>query len=178
MIKRIAAVIAISALSFASVPALAKDKAPTKRLPKVVHVCKSNDSSVDALACNLYMEARGENISGQMAIGFVTLNRMKNEAFPPSVRKVVYQASQFSWTKVTYNVRDADSWQVAKDVAKFLYKIRDNDILYNKLDPTNGSLYFHSRKSKPYWAKHLTKVVTIGDHVFYKPKEKGESNGR
>lgn len=171
MKKSIAALIAASALSLAPVMALAKENAPKKKLAPIVHVCKKNDSSVDVLACNIYMEARGENLNGQLGVGFVTLNRLKHESFPRSVKKVVYQPSQFSWTTVTYNVRDKESWQVAKDIAKFLYKIRNNDILYDKLDPTHGSVYFHSRRVRPYWVKYVTKTVTIGDHVFYKPKE-------
>lgn len=173
MKKSIAALIAASALSFAPATALAKDNAPKKKLAPAVHVCKKNDSSVNALACNIYFESRGENISGQMAVGFVTLNRLKQEGYPESVRKVVYQPSQFSWTllKSGFAVRDAEAWGVAQDVARFIYKIRNNEILYAQLDPTHGATHFHTKKVKPYWTKFFTKTVTIGYHVFYKPKE-------
>lgn len=173
MKKSIAALFAASALSFAPVSALAKDNAPKKKLAPVVHVCKNNDSSVNALACNIYFESRGENISGQMAVGFVTLNRLKHDGYPGSVRKVVYQSAQFSWTMARngYAVRDRESWMVAQDIAKFLYKIRNNEVLYNKLDPTHGATHFHTKKVKPYWRKFFTKTATIGYHVFYKPKE-------
>ena len=76
MKKSIAALIAASVLSLAPTAVSAKDNTPKKKLAPAVHVCKKTDSSVDALACNIYWEARGENISGQMAIGFVTLNRL------------------------------------------------------------------------------------------------------
>lgn len=173
MIKSITAVLAVSVFSLALAPALAKESTPKKKLAPVVHHCKSSDSSINALACNIYMESRGEDIVGQMAVGFVTLNRLKHEEFPESVRKVVYQSSQFSWTltKGSYKVRDAESWVVAKDIAKFLYKIRNNEILYRRLDPTHGALYFHSRKVRPYWIRYFKKTVTIGGHVYYKPKE-------
>jgi len=171
MRKGVAALLAASVFSLAPGIALAKESTPKKKPSRVVHVCKKTDVAVDALACNIYMESRGENITGQMAIGFVTLNRLKNEKFPTSVRKVVYQSSQFSWTKVTYNVRDGDSWKVAKEISKFLYSIRNHDMLYKQLDPTGGSIYFHNVGSKPYWAKYLVKTVVLGGHVFYKPKE-------
>lgn len=173
MRKSAAALIAASVFSLASGTALAKESTPKKKLGPAVHTCTKNDSSVDALACNIYMESRGENISGQMAVGFVTLNRLKHEGYPASVRKVVYQDSQFSWTliKGSYKVRDQDSWRVAKDIAKFLYKIRDNEVLYSRLDPTDGATHFHTKKIKPYWTKFFTKTTTIGYHVFYKPKE-------
>lgn len=172
MNKALAVLLTSCALSLASAPALAKDRAPKKKLPPVVHVCKKNDSSVNALACNIYMESRGESVKGQLAVGFVTLNRLRDESFPGSVRKVVYQKSQFSWTRVVYNVRDKESWRSAKDVAKVLYNLRGMGVLYDMLDVTKGSLYFHAKDSKPYWTKYLTKVVIIDDHVFYKPKEK------
>lgn len=173
MTKSIAALFAASALSLAPATALAKENAPKKKLAPAVHVCKKNDSSVNALACNIYMESRGENISGQMAVGFVTLNRLKDEGYPESIRKVVYQSSQFSWTltKNGYAVRDAESWTVAQDIAKFLYKIRNNEVLYNRLDPTHGATHFHTKKVKPYWTKYFTKTAVIGYHVFYKPKK-------
>lgn len=173
MTKSAAALIAACTLSLAPGVSFAKESAPKKKLAPAVHVCKKNDSSVNALACNIYMEARGENISGQMAVGFVTLNRLKDEAYPQSVRKVVYQSSQFSWTllKSGYTVRDKESWVVAQDVAKFLYKIRNNEVLYNKLDPTHGATHFHTKKVKPYWTKFFTKTAVIGYHVFYKPKK-------
>lgn len=173
MKKGIAAIIAACTLSLAPAPSFATESAPKKKLAPAVHVCKKNDSSVNALACNIYFESRGENISGQMAVGFVTLNRLKQEGYPESVRKVVYQPSQFSWTLVKsgFVVRDGESWQVAQDIAGFIYKIRNNERLYKTLDPTHGATHFHTKSGKPYWRKFFTKTVTIGRHVFYKPKE-------
>lgn len=168
-------IILTSVLSFASMNAQAKVSAP-KNENKVIHVCKKNDKPVDALACNIFFESRGENISGQMAVGFVTLNRLKDKTYPDSVKKIIYQKSQFSWVipGTNRNVRDQVSWTVSKDIAKFLWKIKDNEILYNKLDPTNGSMYYHTKKVKPIWRHGLQKTVTIGEHVFY--KDKGEKN--
>lgn len=173
MKKSIAALIAACTLSLAPGVSYAKESAPKKKLAPAVHICKKNDSSVNALACNIYMESRGENISGQMAVGFVTLNRWKDDSYPESIRKIVYQSSQFSWTlsKNGYAVRDAESWDVALSVAKFLYKIRNQEVLYNRLDPTHGATHFHTKKVKPYWTKFFTKTATIGYHVFYKPKK-------
>lgn len=173
MRKGIAAFMAASVLSLAPVSALAKDNTPKKKLAPAVHVCKKDDSSVDALACNIYFESRGENINGQMAVGFVTLNRLKRDGYPETVRKVVYQPSQFSWTLVKsgFVVRDPDSWKVAQDISKFLYGIRNNEALYKNLDPTHGATNFHTNKSNPYWRKFFTKTATIGYHIFYKHKE-------
>lgn len=173
MKKSIAALIAASVLSLAPATALAKENTPKKKLGPVVHVCKKDDSSINALACNIYFEARGENIKGQLAVGFVTLNRLRDESYPGSVRRVVYQPSQFSWTsgRGRYAVRDKQAWAVAKDISKFLYMVKNNDTIYNMLDPTHGATHFHTKKVKPYWREFFTRTATIGYHVFYKPRE-------
>lgn len=140
----------------------------------VVHVCTKRDSSVDALACNIYKEGRGESLNGQMAIAFVTMNRAMHDKFPSSVRKVVYQPSQFSWTndnRPGYKIRDAEAWETAHKISKFVYSIRNKTFLYNLLDNTNGSIYYHHIGIRPYWSKKFKKTVTIDNHVFYKPKE-------
>lgn len=173
MKKSLAAALAACVLSLA--PAASYAKESTKKLNPVVHVCTKKDSSVDALACNIYKEGRGESLNGQMAIAFVTMNRAMHDKFPSSVRRVVYQPSQFSWTndnRPGYKIRDAEAWETAHKIAKFVYRIRNKTSLYNLLDNTNGSIYYHHTGIRPYWSKHFKKTVTIDNHVFYKAKEK------
>lgn len=162
------------AFTLSSAPAVSYAKESAKNTPQhVIHTCSTRDSSTYALACNIYKEARGEGLEGQMAIGFVTINRSQHEKFPESVRKVVYQKKQFSWTiyKNGYKIRDREMWEQSLSVAKFMMKIRNNPAAYSFLDNTNGSLYFHTTDIKPYWAKSFKKTVVIGNHQFYKPKE-------
>jgi N-acetylmuramoyl-L-alanine amidase len=144
-----------------------------ERAQKVIHKCSKKDNSVKSLACNVYMEARGETVNGQMAVAFVTMNRMKHDKFPTTMKGVVYQSSQFSWTlvKSDYRITDKDSWEAAINISKFVHKIKDNELLYKRLDPTYGSLYYHTKKVKPVWRKLLKRTVTIENHVFYKDKE-------
>lgn len=174
MKKSLAALLVACTFSLASVGALAKENVKQQKLAPVIHTCTKKDRSVDALSCNVYQEARGESLHGQLAVAFVTVNRMKKEKFPESVRGVVYQKNQFSWTrtKTSYKVRDPVAWDNAKKISKFVYSIRNMDTLYEKLDPTYGSLYYHTTDVKPYWAKFFKRVVKIGPHVFYKEKEK------
>lgn len=169
---RLATLLLACILSLAPANAQAKESVK-KPLNPVVHVCSHKDNSTYALACNIYKEARGEGLDGQLAIGFVTINRSQHEKFPESVRKVVYQHKQFSWTiyKNGYKIRDREAWESSVAVSKFLMKIRDKDSLYRRLDNTKGSLYFHTTEVKPYWAKSFKKTVKIGNHQFYKTKE-------
>lgn len=149
---------------------LAKDN--VKRT-KVVHVCKKDDTAVNILACNMYREARGESDSGMMSIAFVTLNRKDNGKFPETVKKIVYQSGQFSWTSVgsSFKVYEKDRWEKAKQFAEFLIKIHStNKIVYDAIDITKGSTYYHSKRVKPYWTKVMVRTVRIDNHIYYKEK--------
>ena len=56
-------------------------------------------SEIECLAKNIYFESRGEPEAGQFMVGFVTLNRMRDERWPNTICKVVYQRNQFEWTR-------------------------------------------------------------------------------
>lgn len=56
-------------------------------------------TEIGCLAANLYFEARGEPLKGQLAVAKVTLNRVKSKQYPDSICAVVFQKHQFSWTK-------------------------------------------------------------------------------
>lgn len=121
------------------------------------------------LALNIYHEARGEGIEGWLAVAFVTVNRLQDKRFPDTVCDVVYDSYQFSWTHddipdepVLEQKADRQAWKYINQFAKgFL----DNYEFI--VDPTAGSLYYHSLKVKPYWAKYYKKVGAIGQHIFY-----------
>jgi hypothetical protein len=53
------------------------------------------------MSLNLYFEARGEEVQGQIAVAEVTLNRVASPAFPDDICGVILQENedgcQFSW---------------------------------------------------------------------------------
>ena len=51
----------------------------------------SNTNDVNLLSRLIYGEARGEPYAGQVAVGAVVLNRVKNSSFPNSIAGVIYQ---------------------------------------------------------------------------------------
>lgn len=135
------------------------------------------------MATNIYHEARGESIQGQIAVAHVTNNRVKSPRFPNTVCGVVYQAVYSTWWYETHgrivpvkykcqftwfcdgksDVVDtsSSSWKVAKRISL--------EVLYNDTpDVTNGSThYFNHHLVNPYWADHMTYVATIQNHSFY-----------
>ena len=130
------------------------------------------DCRTAPLACNIYMEARGEPLLGQLAVAFTTLNRLQHESFPKTLRAVVYEKGAFSWTKSSgshIEVREKDQWDAAKLVAKFSYRLlATNPRLYRQMDPTKGGLFYHAAYVKPSWRnpRHIT--ARIGGHTFYR----------
>lgn len=154
-------------LSLTMTPVLAKESV---KKPKVIHLCKKDDTAVNILACNVYMEGRGEKLDGQLAIAFVTLNRLKQEKFPTTIKHVVFQKNQFSWVGVSTKVTEREAWEKSKEIAKFVYSLKDKDSLYEFVDPTNGSLYYHRKGAKPIWRHLLKKEIIIGSHIFYTEK--------
>ena len=51
------------------------------------------------LANVIYHEARGESRRGQIAVGYVVLNRVKSSRYPNTISGVVWQPKQFSRLK-------------------------------------------------------------------------------
>lgn len=131
---------------------------------------------IDCLAENIYFESKGEPKLGQVAVGFVTLNRAKSDLFPKNICNVVKQQTnkvcQFSW----YCEDKHRAMLIRKDLTTYSNPVY-NEILetavhiylhYDKLDdPTNGALFFHAVYVQPGW-KNLKKTVVIGKHIFYK----------
>ena len=52
-------------------------------------------SDIYELANVIFHEARGEPLIGQIAVGWVVLNRVKDSRFPSTIRGVVWQRGQF-----------------------------------------------------------------------------------
>ncbi len=101
------------------------------------------------LVDNIYHEARGESLRGQVAVAKVTLNRAKDS----SICTEVYKYKQFSWTfkKVEQVVPDYTSYIAAHLALKSNFP----------------ATHYHAISVKPVWAKSLNKLITIENHVFY-----------
>ena len=54
------------------------------------------DEQTICLAQNIYHEARGEIIDGQIAVSNVVVNRVKSKQFPNDICSVVYQRNQIA----------------------------------------------------------------------------------
>lgn len=119
-----------------------------------------NTSDVQLLARAINGEARGEPYEGQVAVGAVILNRVRDSRFPNTIAGVIYQPGAF--TAVSdgqINVPIDESSTVVKAARDAL----------NGWDPTEGAVYYFNpdtATNKWIWSRPLIK--TIGKHRFCK----------
>lgn len=128
----------------------------------------SSKSDLYWMAMNIYYEAGSEPLIGKIAVGAVTLNRVRDIRFSKNIRDVVTESQQFSW----YNSKIANTppsnnkrWKESYEVAKMLLtKTVGSDII--KL--LEGATHFHATNIKPSWTGRVTKVAQIEGHIFYR----------
>lgn len=124
-----------------------------------VHTAKLKD--IECLARNIYHEARGEPLEGQVAVAQVTVNRVESGGFQSSVCNAVYANRQFSWTlDKSKKIKDRKAWEASIAVAKAV-------LTKSIYLPDFKALYFHTKQVKPRWNRNKRIVAVIGNHIFY-----------
>lgn len=134
---------------------------------------------LDCLTKNVYFEASNQSIDGQVAIAFVTLNRLNDSRFPRTICGIISQvlpihqmkygvkkSCQFSWYcthRFSNPDRESKEWRIATKAAISAHYMHQKGY-----DITNGATHFHAVHTRPYWACIFKKVAQIDDHVFYK----------
>ncbi len=120
----------------------------------------SNASDVQLMARAINGEARGEPYEGQVAVGAVILNRVKDSRFPNTIAGVIYQSGAFTAV--------ADG-QINAPIAEnsTVYKAAEDAM--NGWDPTGGCVYyFNPSTATNKWIWSRPYVKTIGKHRFCK----------
>lgn len=127
---------------------------PTKVSPYVWY----DRTELRCLADNVYHEARGESKYGQALVARVTLNRARK--MNESICKTVYKPYQFSWTIPKKKPKIDRKSPAYKEAIHASYQAQ--------LLPYPSVYYYHTTKIRPYWSKAFPKLLTHGNHVFYK----------
>ena len=132
----------------------------TKDENKTYAASSSSTSDLQLMARAINGEARGEPYEGQVAVGAVILNRVKNSSFPNTIAGVIYEPGAF--TAVSdgqINVAIAENSTVYKAAQDAL----------NGWDPTGGAIYYfnpNTATNKWIWSRPFIKQ--IGKHRFCK----------
>lgn len=125
-------------------------------VPAVPTLPNISSKELTCLTENIYHEARGEPLAGQVMVGKVTLNRKKSGKFPTTICGVVYQPYQFSWTiKKKRKKIHENEWQDAKFAA--LSALADKRQI--------PAMYYHNLTVAPAWGRPY--LMKIGNHKFY-----------
>ena len=115
-----------------------------------------SSSEVYLLAKTIHAEGRGEPYTGQVAVGAVILNRVRDKAFPNTISGVVYQKHAF--TAVSDGQINLTPNETAMKAAR--------DAI-NGWDPTGGALYYYNPAiATSAWIFDRQTVTVIGKHVF------------
>ena len=133
--------------------------AQTQKAQSSIYTTKaSGDNMVELLARLINGEARGEPYIGQVAVGAVIMNRVKDPSFPNTIAGVIYQSGAFD--VVSDGQINLSPNSTAKKAAQ--------DAL-NGWDPSYGAIYYFNPSTatnKWIWSRPMT--ITIGKHRFCK----------
>jgi len=134
----------------------------TQHPPDPVFEC-NKDVSCRKLAEVIIYEARGEPVEGQIAVAEVVVNRTKDSRWPNKIVEVVNQPYQFSYLQDKHKQKPPTEGDRinAKAVAHFVLR-------GGSTSAAKGATHYHTKHVSPKWNRKLTKVASIGQHVFYK----------
>ena len=116
------------------------------------------------LAGAVYFEARGEPLSGQLAVAQVIINRSEDGRFPASYCGVVAQPGQFSFMRGSQMppIRTGSAaWNRAVAIAEIAHKG-----LWNS--EAGDAVFFHAKYVRPSWSQRKTRLAQIDTHIFYR----------
>ncbi len=116
----------------------------------------ASKAELELLARVIYAEARGENFDGQVAVGAVVLNRLKDPAFPKTIREVIYQPGAFTAVndKQIHLTPDERAFEAARAALA-------------GMDPTGGAIYYYNPlTATDRWIKTRPVIKKIGNHTF------------
>ena len=139
------------------------------------------DEEASCLALNIYHEARGQSIAGQIAVGQVTLNRVRDKRFPNTICEVITQGPHrpswkgtgemipvrhrchFSWycDGKSDKIRQPRTYQKIFELSLILMN-------QDMIDITSEATHYHAYYVEPSWARTKTRTTKIEDHIFYK----------
>lgn|SRR5690554_1096150 len=129
------------------------------------------EAALLCMALNVWYEARGEPLEGQIAVAEVTMRRVQDDRWPSTACDVVYQPWQFEWTANYGSLSNTPrpspilpSWEIAVQAVGIA-----QDNLESGSPVTSCADHFYNpRYASPSWEDSpLTWYdTTIGGHRF------------
>ena len=165
---------------------------PSKVTTSIIEKNALIEEEVRCLAENIYFEARNESVMGQIAVAYVTLNRVFAKKHPNTICDVVKQGEykeswktratkdpndaifvpvkdrcQFSWycDGKSDKILDLVAWKSAVNVAAMVTVEYGSE---RHSDPTGGALWYHADYVQSKFHSKLVYTTKIGAHIFYR----------
>ena len=122
----------------------------------------------ECVADVVWVEARGENDEGKLAVIEVILNRVYHTEFPSDPCAVIADQKEFQWYGSTKLDRKNNEWKralflahraLSKNSRKFREKLVKDATFF--CAPSIGGCNWHEKASR------LCKVARVGNHNFY-----------
>jgi len=158
-------------------------------IPSITTSADEESPEFICLVENIYFESKGESMRGKIAVGIVTLNRLKDPRYPKTICEVVKQGPvreswktrqdptlsadqrqynpirhrcQFSWWCDGYKerIKYDENWIDSVRAAKSALSGRYDDLV-------DGATHYHAVYVTPEWANRLRFIVQIDNHRFY-----------
>jgi spore germination cell wall hydrolase CwlJ-like protein len=158
-------------------------------IPSITTSADEESPEFICLVENIYFESKGESLRGKIAVGVVTLNRVKDPRYPNTICEVVKQGPvreswktrqdstlaadqrlynpvrhrcQFSWWCDGYKerIKYDENWIDSVRAAKSALTGKYDDLV-------DGATHYHAVYVTPEWANRLRFIVQIDNHKFY-----------
>ena len=158
-------------------------------IPSITTSADEESPEFICLVENIYFESKGESMRGKIAVGVVTLNRLKDPRYPKTICEVVKQGPvreswktrqdptltadqrsynpvrhrcQFSWWCDGYKerIKYDENWIDSVKAAKSALTGKYDDLV-------DGATHYHAVYVNPEWANRLRFIVQIDNHKFY-----------
>lgn len=111
----------------------------------------AKSEEVRMLAALIQLEAGGEPIEGQIAVGCVVMNRVRSLGYPNTIADVIFAPGQFGPSRFIPEMMATDNIKpICREAAKFAFA--NGDLI-------GGATHFRRAGSK--------EGLVIGKHVFY-----------
>lgn len=132
-------------------------------------------NELDMLTAMIYCEARGESYEGQLAVGYVIMNRVRSTKFPNNLEAVLSAPRQFEpYGSGRFNIVLTAYWE---DIPGVIHESSWNScqkaamVCVNSDSNVGESLFFRTHAPVPQLAENLEAAGVpywiIGNHIFY-----------
>lgn len=120
------------------------------------------DSELECMAKVVHHEAANQSRAGQLAVAQLMMNRLRSGRFADTICGVANQPRQFFRTASYDPDRDTPQWATAVEVSREAREGASADV-------ARGAIFYHAAyQATPRFFKTRQRIMTLGDHIFYR----------